>query len=289
MYSEYKERLSQSVANAIGDLLAQKHLYQCVRVDMSEIERATAIPPGMGMNPEEGLEFHLREKLQFMPWIPSGDGMAIRIMRNPSFAETNLLFAVPHIKIFCPICERDEPHNPHDDILQSSLRSTTLVHGDAGAKTVQILLLDYLCQSCKRCIVTFMLCRDGNKLTIVGRNPIESVHVPSFMPKDQREYYSSALIAYNAGQTLPGLFMLRTFIEQYIYSKHPDMSEYIDKAIDAYMKSLPEEFNNRFPSLRSAYERLSVAIHSANADTTLFETISKELLIHFDAKRLYKM
>lgn len=285
---ECKSFLAEAIAKAISTLLSEKHLYQTVRVDTAEIDRAIAPLCNKSTKLASGTEKALQGvlELKFMPWEPRISG---RPMPVPMFAPQFVQFDVPHIKIFCPKCERDEPHNPHAGTWGNIIRAVTLNSGDNQSPPAQIIDIYYECQSCKKSIVTFTISRENFKLTLVGRSPMEVVPVPSFIPKEQRHFFSDAIIARNAGHTLPGLFMLRTFIEQYAYSKHSDKKEYADTAIRAYMDSLPSDFKTRFPSLQHAYEQLSIAIHSANADTSLFETVEQQIREHFDAKRLYRI
>jgi hypothetical protein len=49
-----------------------------------------------------------------------------------------------------------------------------------------------------------------------GRAPIEHVLVPNVIPKNAAGFFKDALIAYQSGQTLAALFLLRTLIEQWL-------------------------------------------------------------------------
>jgi translation elongation factor EF-4 len=87
---------------------------------------------------------------------------------------------------------------------------------------------------------------------------------------------------------LAGLFMLRTFIEQYVSSTQPDSEEKIDTKLKIYSKSLPDSFTGTFPSLKEIYEKLSSAIHKADENEELFNTSCENIILHFDAKRVYE-
>ena len=50
------------------------------------------------------------------------------------------------------------------------------------------------------------------KISLNGRSPMEATNVPDYLPKDQKKYFSDALIAYNSGQILAGIFLLRIFV-----------------------------------------------------------------------------
>jgi hypothetical protein len=288
---DYKSQMASEIANAMKELMSEKHLYQTVRVNVS------AIKAYLDSSKKKQLSSSVQEYIQgvesllFMGWEPESVGSMLRGVSAGYGPRPIIDFKVPHLKLFCPACNRDEAHNPHDEITQKNLWAVTHAHGDRENKryVMQLFFMAFQCQSCKAAMVSFLVSRDDHKLTMVGRTPMETVKTPACLPKDQRGYFSDALIAFNSGQTLPALFMLRTFIEQYAYSMQPEKKGHADQAISAYMDLLPDDFKSRFPSIRGAYERLSVAIHTANADIALFEEVSTELQEHFDAKRLYKL
>jgi hypothetical protein len=119
---------------------------------------------------------------------------------------------------------------------------------------------------------------------------------PKELPKETARYFSSAHIAHNAGQTLAGIFLLRTFVEQY-WRSLPEVKKVTDKRSkvtgdemgDAYQNPLPVDFKQRFPSLKDIYNKLSEAMHAANEDAALFDDCSAKIVEHFDARRLFKL
>jgi len=88
---------------------------------------------------------------------------------------------------------------------------------------------------------------------------------------------------------LAGIFFLRTLIEQWARSAvaGPDLPA--DKALDAYMRTLPEDFKARFPSLPSLYAELSADMHAALGDKDLFEKARAAIVKHFKARRLFEL
>jgi len=56
-----------------------------------------------------------------------------------------------------------------------------------------------------------------------------------------------------------------------------------------YKETLPEDFNNRFPSLLDIYNQISGALHTAQENTELFELSLANLNKHFDGRRLYEL
>ncbi len=278
-----EQRIQQEVAASFKKLLEQKHLYQSLDVEVDavieelakiQIKESGRIEPNLIIR---GSSFFAK------PWIvtdptgrfsyPPGTGICI--------------FNLSHIKTFCERCERIEPFNPFAavDFLDQPRDST---HYSLSTGVVQNFVLSFLCQGCKLIPEVFIVRRVGKKLSICGRSPIEHVEVARYIPQAAKQYVSGAIVAHQSGQTLAGLFLLRTSIEQWIRSlgaKH----EKADQAIDWYMTTLPPDFKSQFPSLRDVYGLLSDAVHAANASATLFDKTKADIEEHFDARRLYKL
>jgi hypothetical protein len=138
-----------------------------------------------------------------------------------------------------------------------------------------------------------MVRRKGVKLILVGRDPIEALPTPEELPKSVSKYYGDAQIAHHAGQTLAGIFLLRTFIEQF-WRTLPEVKQAIaaqprttgDQQGDIYQAGLPEKFKEQFPSLKDIYGRLSAAMHEAKPDALLFENSCVRVVKHFVARKL---
>jgi hypothetical protein len=131
---------------------------------------------------------------------------------------------------------------------------------------------------------------------LAGRYPIEVLPTPKCLPKEQRKYYSNAMIAHHAGQTLAGLFLLRVFIEQFwrtipavqtIIQNQPKATG--DEQGTAYQSTLPDDFKSRFPSLRDIYDKLSAALHSADENAALFDEACSKIEKHFAARKLFEL
>lgn len=197
-------------------------------------------------------------------------------------------FALPSINTFCSTCDARPPFNPIDEMSSCVLEPRN--------DLTQWYNLAYECQQCKGLPVRFLVRREGLKLRLCGRDPIEAVPAPKFLPKGQSKFYSDAQIAHNAGQTLAAIFLLRSFVEQF-WRSVPEVQRLIkgqpratgDEQGTAYQDTLPVEFKNRFASLSEIYGKLSAAMHEANADARLFAESCQAVEEHFDARRLFKM
>jgi hypothetical protein len=131
--------------------------------------------------------------------------------------------------------------------------------------------------------------REGFKLTLSGRSPIEYADVPRDIPNQVKHFYRDAVVADQSGQTLAGIFLLRTLIEQWARSKVPSDQLLADAVLDAYMSALPENFKRQFKSFRELYRDLSVDIHAARGDPALFNEARDKIVEHFEARRLFRL
>jgi hypothetical protein len=126
-------------------------------------------------------------------------------------------FVTPDVKLFCETCSRVEAFNSirsADLLWQEPLTNRYALSGS----TVQIFVFSFLCQSCKSVPEAFLVRRQRLKLTISGRSPIEPVDVPIVIRKPVKSFYSDAVVAHQSGQTLAGIFLLRTLIEQWAHA-----------------------------------------------------------------------
>jgi hypothetical protein len=201
-------------------------------------------------------------------------------------------FRPPDVKLFCAsvTCDRTEAFNlvSAEEFLSRDLQRVEAGYA-TGAQTVQIFVFSYQCQSCKGAPEVFVVRRHGFRLTIAGRAPIEHVEVPAAIPKGPKKFFSAAVVAHQSGQTLSGLFQLRTLLEQFARTTTGSTATNADAVMEAYMGTLPGDFKDRFPSMRNLYDRLSVDLHAATGSAELFEEAQQDIVQHFEARRLFKI
>jgi hypothetical protein len=277
-YEQIQKELPSLITSALRQLLENKHLYQKIEVDVKELMMWASIESKCTSPRAKPFAAKCFEILNWT-WLIENKPTGHRKV----FDAEALIFSLPTIKIFCSTCNRIEPFNAYPPDAHAILDHIVT------AKRQQIFILEYECQSCKGLPTVFMLRREALKLFLEGRSPIEHVDVPKVIPKEQRKYYSDAIVAHNSGQTLAGLFLLRTFVEQYVRSLSPNTELLADKLIESYMEQLPVDFKARFPSLGKIYSDLSGAIHKAEASVELFDKTIADLTQHFDAKKLFKI
>jgi hypothetical protein len=260
----------RNVTAAIKVLIEAKHLYQSVLVPQTDSYVSIKA-----------------DKSQVTEMLPSvteamNAGWATEAVRpgaNP------IHLSVPDVKVFCTRCKRIEPYNSVFVLeVFGKIRHEREVSEGA---TQQAFLLAYQCQGCKRTPELFLIRRRGLRLTNEGRSPIEHVDVPPFVPDSLHRFFGGAIVAHQSGQTLAGLFLLRTVLEQWARSSSGSQKEQADQVMDDYMTSLPDDFRKRFPSMRSLYGELSVDIHGAVGSPDLFDKARGQIVQHFDVRRMF--
>jgi hypothetical protein len=283
--------LSGNITSTLKELLETKHLYQSIATsDAAGMYKAflSGVTRGVETKSVE-TEVSRLYRGSWHAWQSSEVWKGPLLHPTDSFSDT-LVFRVPDVKLFCHRCDRVEAFNYilGQAVLGSYMAPMGANLGE-GQSTTQIFVLSFLCQSCKSIPEVFLVRREGNKLTLSGRSPIEHVEVSHFIPKAVARFFSGAIVAHQSGQTLAGVFLFRVLIEQWVQSRAKKTGSKIDQALEEYMDSLPKDFKEKFPSLRKVYEDLSADIHSAAGSAELFEEARQQIVEHFDARRLFKL
>jgi hypothetical protein len=279
----FDARLAENVSATLRVLLESKHLYQSERVAVSTLIEEVAC----------GAEGQLAVLRDFAdrPWIVLA-GYADYSGRGspplpPEHEVPPLRIDPPIVKLYCRNCDRIEPF--HVSTAQEIGKSHSIARGTEHEILPQNYELSYICQACRGTPEVFLVRREGDKLSLCGRSPIEHVDVPNVVPKGVRNFYSNAVVAFQSGQVLAANFLLRVVIEQWVLQSVPQIMETADKNLETYVNTLPEDFRSRFPTLKEQYSKLSADIHRATGSPELFQASQKALLHHFDARRLYQL
>jgi hypothetical protein len=282
-------RLSEAAGSALKQLLEEKHLYQKVSIPADSIikqVRDTTLDARLIF--DEAVEPMLSS---FRFTLSSG---LMRMVDRDGTQETWPTLIVGNIKVFCSKCESREAFCPiwycdlANELTKPARRDGPIL--ESLPSGFQLFFLAYQCQICHSVPEGFMVRRRGWDLFYEGRSPIEIIGVPSFLPKEEREFFRDAVVAQNTGNTLAGLFYLRTFIEQFARRKTAAKGRLTgDEIFDEYNKTIPEKQRDQMPSLREWYDKLSEALHEATSDDALFEQAKNEIERHFDFRRLFKI
>ena len=293
------EKARSSISESVRTLLEHKHLYQSVEMDISvdrkevrnfvdtsdeyATEDRTFVVPihQYDKDIDAGLD-HSRKTLEAVSWRFWVDLPHPGNINDDSLKYEFLDIQLPDIKVACDFC--DDTVQPHNPVRVNGLEDGVAV--ELGSQK-QIFFFSYLCQSCKRESVIYVVRRQERKLTIVGRSRFESVPIPNAiknLPEDR--FYRDAVIAFNTGRTLASLFYLRTLIEQYLRRVLAvDKDEKIrgeDLAKD-YRKLLKEKkFPPQLDTLGNTYNSLSSAIHAACDDEELYTKARVDIEKHFE-------
>jgi hypothetical protein len=295
MYYGSSKHFSAAVANGLKQLLEGKHLYQNLTIafpgfDIFLTGARSYLTGSISLPPENALLdcYNLIKQTEWLIKNPHGRAPYARNVTNEQEADVSIEFVPPTIKLYCSVCKNKEAYNfLHGEDLLSETRDISELGKPVD---VQIFAIQYQCQACKTIPEIFIIRRQGLKISLNGRSPMEVVEIPKFIPKEQSKFFSDAIIAFNSGQVLAGNFLLRTFIEQFVRSNSSNPNaEKIDPILDEYMASLPADFNNRFPSLPDIYRKLSVDIHIATGSEDIFNNAKAGIEEHFDARRIYKL
>jgi hypothetical protein len=108
-------------------------------------------------------------------------------------------------------------------------------------------------------------------------------------PDERERLYSGAIVAYQSGQSLAGLFLLRTLIEPFARAATASKAPTADQVMDDYVSTLPADFKSRFPSMRDLYEELSTDLHAATGSPELFEKAMVQIADHFEPRWVFKL
>lgn len=282
--------ISSKVEEVLRHLLENKHLYQSERLSRDAI-KAEAISSESGNR--ESLLASIDSALD-ADWRALDEISVQQFPRGRIAAETPPLvaFYVDSVKSPCRTCQKVMPFNLINSIELNEKRGL----GTSQQPRCQDFVLVYQCQGCRSVPDSFLVRRQADKLTLCGRAPLEFVEVPPYVPKEVRKYYSGAIVAFQSGQVLPALFLLRVLIEQFVCGKlgeegedRRDGSLRADEAIEAYGRTLDEDFKRRFPSLKETYGNLSLVIHAADESAEVFEDSLAKIEKHFDARRVYEL
>jgi len=300
--------LNEKISNSFRILLEEKHLYQSVKIEKPDI--LDIIEKNDWSNFGFMQNFGIFEIAKFKMAIKQSDNKIASLDLNKFFNsiwvlrtfskfdnleqmedifnidDVNVHISLPTIKIKCNKCNSvTPPHNPGIDNKQMEINHLDLTsYNEKKKTTIQVFSIPYQCQSCKKEPIIFQIYRTDKKLTLSGRSQFEKVDIPNYIPTDEQNYYSDAVIAFNSGRILAALFYLRVLIEHYMRRVTQNMNNKItgEDLGDQYSKLIDEEFPNKFTSLKKVYEELSIKIHSFDEDTNKFSESLQDIEKHFD-------
>jgi len=284
-YEAFITSLGAKASDCLKDLLENKHLYQKTAIPYDEIlasERGNVLP---------AIRQLFDQKVQSTPMNFHLSSGPLYSVERPGARSSTLLIILSNARLFCKRCDRLEPFQPvwWTDAANEARnpRYETPVEIPANQ---QWFYLMYQCQGCQGIPELILVRRSGWNLFLDGRSPMEGIQVERFLPKPEQQWFRDALIAYNSGKILAGLFYLRTFIEQFARRQTKSAGRATgEEILTAYGQQIPLKQRDSMPSLGEWYEKLSEALHHANEDPALFDAARQEIERHFDIRRVFKI
>ena len=282
--TEYHNLITKSFQR----LLETKHLYQSIKIDINSLLERFKIKCGLDRRGGELALYNFQQYISF-PWNTK-IGTRLTLSGDQPQSEKNIVpVNLPTIKVYCELCKRIEPFNPFSVHLLET-QKYVVYPGQGSRQACQVFFLEYQCQSCKGIPEIFLVRKEGYRISLHGRSPMEVYPCPPVIPKKFRNYFSDSVVAFNSGQVLAALFLARTFIEQFTrFDTKANNTKLVDDVLSEYMVNLPSDFKERFPSLKKIYSDLSSAIHKAEPNDALFTKVKNEIVEHFEAKHLFKL
>lgn len=279
--------ISREASNKLKTLLEEKHIYQHVMIEAKGLisawaEKARTLGAFIEDEDLEKQRFSLSERQ--LNSTPRGSEMS-----------AILELIVGNVKLFCSKCGDRELYSPvwFRDMANELTEPMLYVTKATVAPPPDGFQLFYITMQCQRCLDKpegFIVRRDGWRLSLHGRSPMEQVEVPKHIPKAEAHLFRDALIAAHGGKVLAALFYLRVFTEQFARRVLGETARrYGVELMEDYSKMLPEPQRGTMPSLRAWYEKLSEPIHAAREDAQLFEEAKNAIEHHFEIRRVYRM
>lgn len=282
-----KTDVQEALNNALAQLLEKKHLYQAISISLDDLiavlkDRAAA----------ETLQQAKSLTAQWLAgvWIPRHFDPHAAPPLNSATAPAPELLLRP-LRLVCPVCKTGQAHTPvtWTDETEAAVQARMVVRTAPKLRS-QVLTISYQCQACHSLPTVFIVRREGHRLRLEGRSPMEWLELPAHVPDTEAVFYRDAVMAYNAGKTLAALFYLRTFIERFARRVSGIQKRATgDEIMEEYAATLPEDLRARMPSFRGLYDRLSDALHSAREDSELFESARLEVDNHLDIRRVFTL
>ena len=283
--------LTNEASRKLRILLESKHLYQKVDFEPSQAMQAFHKEIVYQDRRNEFAEW-ANQKLPDIKFLVPNEPTTDLLELIGTIQGTAVpILQLHHPKLYCSTCDRREAFAPVWSIDFTAQTLKTKANNSVPPPLgFQLLLLVYKCQSCLGTPEGFLVRREGWTFSLQGRSPMEHVEVPTYIPKDERRFFRDALIAFNSGKTLAGIFYLRTFIEQFARRVTGKTGRATgEEILDAYYTGLPAPQKDQMPSLRLWYDKLSESLHTAVEDASLFEAAKSAIEEHFDMRRVFKI
>jgi hypothetical protein len=275
---------------ALSELLETKHLYQKVSVDPKPVANAvseTIVYPA----DKDAYKIWLAKQREHLKLVPATQP---RLTIAGSVSQLLSTLIIDNVKLYCSNCGGREAFAPiwFADTFNSTTRGGTNGYPStfSAGPDSNMVLIHFQCLICKTRPEILLIERDKWELKLHGRSPMETVEVPHYIPKAESRLYSDGVIAFDSGKTLAALFYLRSFLEQFA-RRVTGTTEKLrgDELMEKYNEGLPSPQRDWMPSLRDAYEKISIPIHSATDDVATFNDMKAKVDKHFEIRKVHEI
>jgi hypothetical protein len=188
--NEFSRQLNEQLATQLKTLLENKHLYQKVAVDPDAIE--TEIMRHVVGDHQETVRDGILAIRNNRLSLTSGRNPILSAGRGgPEVRVAALMF--PNVRLFCSPCKERNVFHPVwyqdaiNELHKPNMRENVEIEGDMG--TDQLIFLALQCQHCKGIPEGFLIRREGWRLSLDGRSPMEHIELPSYIPKAEAHLF----------------------------------------------------------------------------------------------------
>lgn len=284
------EICKEEVSTLIRQLLEEKHLYQSLRLN-EDIVKSIAQEIIHEEVSSEVIEMEFNKFTSHFSWKPPRNNLVLadHIEKKPNKKIQSIEITFPHIKSYCENCKG---YQAFKMIFCQVFSDKKSVKSDL----FQHFLVIYECSYCENYEISFLIFREDEKITLVGRSQFGFKKPAPILPNEEEysQLISRAQISYDAHYYIAALSYLRLFIEKYVRNETGiftrEESQNISDICEEYSQSLPVKLRSVIPSLKSIYEQLSAAYHQGDLEKineygTLYEQCLENLKKHFHGIR----
>jgi hypothetical protein len=292
--NRFISELNDQLATQVKVLLEEKHLYQKVMVNPDPIE--DEIMRHVVADSQSVVRLEIR-KIRRNRLTPTSGGNLRLVPVSGGPEEVIPALPLSNVRLFCKTCKERNIFAPvwYYDVSNELLKPHRESHFETTADIFfnQLVFVAFQCQLCKGLPEGFLIRRDGWRLSLDGRSPIEHVQLPVYIPPDEANLFRDALIAWFTGKQLAAVFYLRAFIEQFArrVTAMKGVRKTGDEIMETYAQTLPPDKRPHLPSLKEWYDKLSEPLHTADerAAEKLFDEARVAIENHFDIRRALKI
>lgn len=276
-----------AVEGAMRELVTNKLLYQKVEVDLGGLP-AVLKKAGAEVTTEKLAE--LQREVSLRPWRLEtrhfgDDARTAEIMQFASVGcqpletaqeDRNLHFYAPAVPLWCRVCKRETTFIAIVGSSEQGLGHPYPRRSERG--TEQVYVITYRCEVCRSVLHAALVRREGMRLHLCGFAPRREQRAARSVPKALEPILVDADNAVAEGDLFAGYYHLRTMLEHYMkgcLGIGVEVQMRGEELVAQYNATLPNGLKETLPSLKTAYEKLSQALHSrsgSNEEYTLQQT-----------------